>query len=137
MEEMMDILFGLIVIVAAFAAKIGKQKATTNKSAVSHEAAGNAHQAPQAKPQIKAAAPAAAAKTIAKQPVKVEEVHFHEGRQDVPCPATEKRPGERRNEKPENTPAISGLNLSFDRNTVLQGFVMSEILNRPRSGMRR
>ena len=63
MEEMMDILFGLIVIVAAFAAKIGKQKATTNKSAVSHEAAGNAHQAPQAKPQIKAAAPAAAAKT--------------------------------------------------------------------------
>ena len=135
MEEMMDILFGLIVIVAAFAAKIGKQKATTNKSAVSHEAAGNAHQAPQAKPQIKAAAPAAAAKTIAKQPVKVEEVHFHEGRQDVPCPATEARPMLRAQD--QVVPEIPGLQMKFDRNTVLQGFVMSEILNRPRPGVRR
>jgi len=137
MEELMEVVFGLIVVAAAFAAKMGKQKATTKKYTASHTAAGNVYQATEDRPQIKAAAPAAAAKTVAKQPVKVVEEHFHEGRQDVPCPATEKRPGERRNENASDAPAIPGLKLSFNRNAVLQGFVMSEILNRPRSGMRR
>lgn len=138
MEEMMELIFGLIVVAAAFAAKMGKQKATTKKYTASHDAAGSMYQAPQEKPQIKAAAPAAAAKIVEKQqPVLQTEMHFHEGKKEAPCPVTEKRPSERRNENAADAPVIPGLNLSFNRNTVLQGFVMSEILNRPRSGMRR
>ena len=59
MEELMEVVFGLIVVAAAFAAKMGKQKATTKKYTASHTAAGNVYQATEDRPQIKAAAPAA------------------------------------------------------------------------------
>ena len=80
-------------------------------------------------------------KQPAKEPVRstFESAHQHEGRQDIPCPAVERELPRIQAKKEEKKPAatVPGLKLQFDQNAVLQGFVMSEILNRPRSGARR
>lgn len=73
------------------------------------------------------------------KPAVFEQPHEHEGKKDVPCPAEERekpRPVENK-VSVQPAPVIPGLNLKFDRNSVLQGVVMSEILNRPRVGRRR
>ena len=68
-----------------------------------------------------------------------EGAHRHEGKSEALCPAIEREMPRKKAEpvKAPDVPTIPGLNLSFDRNTVVQGFVMSEILNRPRADMRR
>lgn len=92
---------------------------------------------------LKATPPVAAAKVVAQQEKSMKKTpvqdHVHEGRQDVLCPAEEREMLRQTPVSPKKSdaPTIPGLNLKFDNNTVLQGFVMSEILNRPRSGMRR
>ena len=142
-ESLLELLLPLIVVVFSFAARASKNK----KAVAAHRASSADFDArlrgTNAEPQknetrmeqtLRPAAPAAA-KVAVTAPVTLQEEHFHEGRPEAPCPATEARPSERR----ETTaiPEIPGLKLSFDRNTVLQGFVMSEILNRPRPGARR
>ena len=137
MEDMFDILIGLFFVVVAVAAKMGKktgkQTANTNKTATKVM-----RDVQFQKEEMKTQAPvqtAVKAQTEKPKPVVKAEEHFHEGKQDVPCPATEARPMLRAQE--QAVPEIPGLQMKFDRNTVLQGFVMSEILNRPRPGMRR
>ena len=140
MEELFDILIGIFFIVAAIAAKTGKKngKKTVN---VSKAASKVMRDVQYQKEELKAEAPVRTATPMTRmqtekpRPVEKIESHFHEGRQDVPCPATEVRPMDRAKE--HTVPAVPGLKMAFDRNTVLRGFVMSEILNRPRPGMRR
>lgn len=159
---MEDIVVGLIFVAAAILSSIAKNKKTAKNTEAyksmreRHEKDVRANDAvlrmEEVKQEAKArpAAPAKPTYTAAPKPVpaatpkpvpaaavkKKEELHRHEGRQDVPCPKDEPRPSQRREEKPA-APAVPGLKLSFDRNSVVQGFVMSEILNRPRPGMRR
>lgn len=140
----MEDLFGLLVAVIIFALSVASKSEKKQKKS----AAANAFEPIRAeqfeqpqKTELKAAAPASAARQVTKKPVlehfeSVPEAHQHEGKPDAPCPAEEPRPSQRHDEKPA-APSIPGLNLTFDRNSVVQGFVMSEILNRPRPGMRR
>lgn len=73
------------------------------------------------------------------KPAPAVEMHQHEGKPDIPCPAIEREKPRVKPETPQTpaAPVIPGLNLTFDRNSVVQGVVMSEILNRPRVGARR
>lgn len=67
------------------------------------------------------------------------EAHVHEGK-PMPCPADERdRPRPRPSDmSPSQGHAvvIPGLALAFNKNTLLQGVIMSEILSRPRLGRR-
>lgn len=155
MEEMLELLLPLAVLVVSYLVKSSKSK----KAVIAHKEAARMRttegylrqdETKYEQPTLRPAAPAAATKIAEKKPepeIKVQQVsmegltldHQHEGRQDVPCPAVEREmPHIRTEEKTQpNAKSVPGLKLSFDRNTVLQGFVMSEILNRPRPGMRR
>lgn len=140
MEDLIGVFFAIIAFAISVAAKSKKSKSETAKTVSAFAVNEKAIESSQLKP----AAPAGAAKVLEKQ-IKVEQSsmemasdHQHEGRQDVPCPAVEREmPRMQPKKKQTKTATVPGLNLAFDRNTVLQGFVMSEILNRPRSGMRR
>lgn len=147
MEELLELALPLLVLVISFVAKSSKSK----KAVIQHMEAAKLRttesylrrEEMQDEQKLRPAAPAAVEKMAEKQPeIKVQPVfaerddHQHEGRLDVPCPADEPRPSQRLKEKPA-VPVVPGIRLVFDRNSVLQGFVMSEILNRPRPGMRR
>ena len=94
---------------------------------------------------LKPAAPAAAKKTVnavqTQLDLKKAEPHEHEGKQGIPCPADEREAKAAQNTVPQTVPApapaVPGLKLNFDRDSVLQAFVLSEVLNRPRSASRR
>ena len=94
---------------------------------------------------LKPAAPAAAKKTVnavqTQLDLKMNAPHEHEGKQGIPCPADEREMNAARRSAPQTMPApasaVPGLKLNFDRKTVLQAFVLSEVLNRPRSASRR
>lgn len=151
MEELLELLLPLTVLVISYLAKSSKSK----KAVIAHKEAAKMRTTEgylrqnetKYEQTLRPAAPAAVEKMAEKQPeIKVQQVsmegvsdHQHEGRQDVLCPAVEREmPRIRTEEKMQpKTKNVPGLKLSFDRNAVLQGFVMSEILNRPRPGMRR
>ena len=149
---MEDILVVILIAVAAALSKSAKKaknkravqafeamRGSPAKPAMTNDA--QLRQAEMKLEQPKPVAPAAAKNVVNPEPAEMarEEVHHHEGKPDIPCPAVEREmPRIKVEEKTEMpAPAIPGLNLEFNRNTVLQGFVMSEILNRPRSGLRR
>ena len=153
MEGLLEIALPLLVLVISFVAKSSKSK----KAVIQHMEAAKVRttesylrrEEMKQEQKLRPAAPAAVEKMPEKIPEKQPESkeqplfaeglaieHRHEGRQDVPCPADEIRPSQRVAQKPK-VPMVPGLKLSFDRNSVVQGFVMSEILNRPRPGMRR
>ncbi len=145
MEDLFGVLCAALIFLLSVASKSRKNK---KKNTVQMHSAIPSE--PQDKPQEielraaapKAATPKAAAKIVNDlQAAHVKQTpaaldHMHEGKAEAPCPAEEIRPSLRADEKPA-APAVPGLKLSFDRNSVVQGFVMSEILNRPRPGMRR
>lgn len=140
MEDLFGVLFAALIFLLSVASKSQKNK---KKNTVQMHSA--IPSKPQDKPQeieLRAAAPKAAAKIVNDlQAAHVKQTpaaldHIHEGKAEAPCPAEEIRPSLRVDEKPA-APAVPGLKLSFDRNSVVQGFLMSEILNRPRPGMRR
>lgn len=149
MEGLLELLLPLAVLVISYLAKSSKSK----KAVIAHKEAAKLRttesylrrEEMQDEQKLRPAAPAAVTKIAEKQPeIKAQPVpaespvekHHHEGRLEAPCPADEPRPSQRIKEKPA-APKVPGLQLSFDRNSVVQGFVMSEILNRPRPGMRR
>lgn len=149
---MEDILVGILFVIAAALLK-NTQKMKNERAVQAYEAMrkstdglsrANAARIRQEEMKLERPKPVASAavkNAVTPEPVvKVrEEVHHHEGKPDIPCPAMEREmPRIKAKKKTEaSAPSIPGLNLSFDRKTVLQGFVMSEILNRPRPGMRR
>lgn len=142
MEDLIESIAGILIVIVAFLVKSAQKKqrketVSAQQAADTLRAEMSAHSETERK--LKPAPPAAAARAAAMQSMATADVpdHRHEGKSEAPCPATEKRPSERRDENAAAAPAIPGLKLTFDRNTVLQGFVMSEILNRPRPGMRR
>ena len=94
---------------------------------------------------LKPAAPAAAQNAVNAVRTKIDqkaaEPHEHEGKQGIPCPADERelradQPVIQR-KAPAATKTVPGLKLNFDRDSVLQAFVLNEVLNRPRSASRR
>lgn len=145
MEELLELIVPFIFVIVAALSKIkSKQSEQSRKRmdelSASAQTARELLRREQAEAQAapRPVAPAAVSKVTempASQPV---EEHFHEGRQDVPCPAVEREmPRIQPEKKQPKKVTVPGLNLAFDRNAVLQGFVMGEILNRPRPGVRR
>lgn len=140
----MEDLFGVFLAIIAFAISAASKSKKQQKKSAAAKAFEPIRAEQFEEPlevELKPVAPAAAAKQVTNKPAAAQpettlETHRHEGKQEIPCPADELRPSQRREEKPA-APSIPGLKLTFDRNSVVQGFVMSEILNRPRPGMRR
>jgi len=144
MEELAELIVPFIFIIIAFLSKVkGKKTAKPKYSASFSKGNQTAENLHKMRSELEAAVQKKAADetkaTAAAEQVSFED-HFHEGRQDVPCPAVEReapRPRPSEQKMPAAAPAVPGIKLSFDQNSVVHGFVMSEILNRPRPGTRR
>ena len=140
MEDLIGVLFAALIFAISTASK-SKKRQKKSAAARAYEPIRAEQFEKPIEPELKAVAPKAVPKTVNQKPEPVKRMtsefeHMHEGKAEAPCPAEEVRPAQRVAEQPAAT-GIPGLNLKFDRNAVLQGFVMNEILNRPRPGMRR
>lgn len=152
MEEVFEaVLAGAIILISIIAKNKNARKKAMSKALVAmmREKAKETQQLNTLQPAEKVAAAvvntpsvaegvlrAAPAEESIKEPAEVAPDHEHEGK-DPSCPALnpeQHRPALRTETEQKAAPApvqIPALNIAFDRQSVVQGVIMSEVLTRP------